>query len=245
MLNRKCVTAAAMAAAAVIVCAQHASANPGGDGSDRAKWILFSGGDLWRNGGFAHGGVLWSPDGVDREGFTLKAVISGGSYRYLSGALGNAQVTGRELAVQLMPGARFKRGTLEFTVFAGLDVQDHRLSPDDPSSKLRGSDVGARIGFDLWYEPTTVSMLTASGALSSIGGGYSARVAAGWRLLNRFYIGPEVQTFSSDDYRQTRFGFHLSGFKTGEFEWSAAIGWANDNDDRSGAYGRLGVSTRR
>ena len=243
MVHRSSVTAAAAVAASLFFYAVCASADPRGDGG--ANWILFSGGDLWRHGGFAHAGALWSPGGVEHEGFTLKTVISGGSYRYISGALGNAEVTGRELAMQIMPGARFKRGTLELNVYAGLDIQNHRLSPDDPSSKLRGGDAGARIAFDLWYEPTTASMLAADGALSSIGGGYTARVAAGWRLLDRFYLGPEAQAFGSDDYRQTRLGIHLTGFKTGEFEWSLAGGWANDNDDRSGAYGRFGVSTRR
>ena len=34
------------------------------------RYLLFSGYDLWRNGGFGHGGVVWSPGGLEREGFT-------------------------------------------------------------------------------------------------------------------------------------------------------------------------------
>ena len=244
MGSRKRITAAATAAAALFVCAPGAVAAPAGDARGGAQWLLFSGSDVWRNGSFFHGGLLWSPDGLDREGFTLKAVISGGRYRYISGALGNVEVTGRELAAQIMPGARFKRGKLEIKVFAGLDIQDHSLSPDDPSSDLRGGDIGARLAFDLWHEPTPQIMLAADGSLSSIAGSYSARVAAGWRLFNRFYAGPEAQAFASEDYRQTRIGLHLTGFKTGALEWSLAAGWADDNDGRDGLYGRFGVSAR-
>jgi Cellulose biosynthesis protein BcsS len=104
--------------------------------SDGARYHLFAGGDIWRNGDFAYGGLLWSPGGLDREGFTLKAVMSGGLYRYDSGAPG-AQVTGREFVAQLLPGWRFKREQLEVKVFVGLDLQDHLLSPDDPSSGLQ------------------------------------------------------------------------------------------------------------
>jgi hypothetical protein len=42
-----------------------------------------------------------------------------------------------------------------------------------------------------------------------------------------------------------RFDGHITGLKTGPFEWSAATGWSQDSDRRSGIYLRLGVLTRR
>ncbi|MBV9558107.1 MAG: cellulose biosynthesis protein BcsS, partial [Pseudolabrys sp.] len=63
--------------------------------------------------------------------------------------------------------------------------------------------------------------------------------------MNLLYVGPEVATFAADDYRQHRFGLHATGFRTGSLEWSAGSGFARDSDNRSGAYIRLGVSTRR
>jgi hypothetical protein len=87
-------------AGAVAFCLMGAPRTLAGDGG--ARFILFSGADLWRNGGFLHGGLLWSPGGLDRDGFTFKAILSGGTYRYSSGALGNAEVKGRELTTQLM-----------------------------------------------------------------------------------------------------------------------------------------------
>lgn len=119
-------------------------------------------------------------------------MISGGTYRYVSGALGNATVTGHELTAQFMPGWRFKRDGLEAKVFAGIDLQHHRLSPDDPSSGLRGTDVGLRVGFDLWLEPSPTTMVAADGAVSTIATNYSARAAVGWRVLDALYTGPEI-----------------------------------------------------
>jgi hypothetical protein len=59
-------------------------------------------------------------------------------------------------------------------------------------------------------------------------------------------VGPEVQAFGADDnYQQFRAGLHVTGFRTGTFEWSAGAGWATDTDDRSGAYGKLSLWTRR
>lgn len=238
------VSAAASVAAAFVIVASCASAGPI-EVADSARFIFFSGLDLWREGNFAHGGLLWSPGGVDQEGFTLKTLISGGTYRYTSGALGNARVTGTETVGQFLPGWQFKSGTLELKVFAGLDLEEHHLSPDDPSSGLHGHDTGVRGAFDLWYEPVPRMMVAADGSLSSIVGTYSARGALGWRAFDFAYIGPEVQTYACDGYRQIRFGVHLTGFKTGQFEWSLAAGWARDSDAHTGAYGRIGVMMRR
>ena len=215
-------------------------------GPEQARFLLFSSTDLWREGGFAHSGLLWAPSGLDREGPVLKLMFGGGIYHYVSGALGNADVRGEQLAATLLPGWHFVRDGFAVTVFLGADVQRHRLTPDDPSAGLRGSYAGARTGFDLWYQPTATTMVAADASVSTVGPSYNVRLAAGWRVLDAFYLGPEVQAFGADDnYRQFRAGVHVTGFRTGDFEWSAGAGWATDTDHRSGAYGKLGVFTRR
>ncbi len=88
-------------------------------------------------------------------------------------------------------------------------------------------------------------MVAADASVSSIGPRFNGRLATGRRLLERVYVGPEMQYFQTDDYRQFRIGAHFTGWKTDSAEWSAAFGWAKDSDDRTGAYGRLGVNIRR
>lgn len=239
------VSVAVTAAAASLVCCVCVAAGPARAGDDGAHFLLFSGADLWRDGQFMHGGLLWSPEGLDRDGFTLKAMISGGQYRYASGALNNSWVTGTEEDAQLLPGWRFKRGQLELKVFAGLDIKNDVTSPYDPGSRLHGMSLGARAAVNLWFEPTPATMLAADASLSSIATSYSARLAYGWRLNDWFYLGPEVQAFACVGYSQLRFGGHLTGLKTGLWEWSAAAGWSEDSDRRSSPYLRLGVLTRR
>ena len=91
-----------------------------------------------------------------------------------------------------------------------------------------------------------MTMLAADASVSTVGPSYNARLAAGWRAFDAFYLGPEVQAFGADDnYRQFRAGLHITGFRTEQFEWSVGAGWAIDTDDRSGAYGKIGVFTRR
>lgn len=185
--------------------------------------------------------ALVSPGGLDRDGFTFKALISGGLYRYKAGSLGGESVAGTELAGQLLPGWRIKRGKFETKIFFGPEIKRNRLSPDDPGNRLRGSNFGLRFAVEFWHEPTATTMAAADASLSSIATDYSARAAFGWRVLDRFYAGPKTQVYGGDGCRQLRFGVHLTGFKTGDSEWSAAGGWAIDSDRRSSPYLRLGL----
>ena len=188
---------------------------------------------------------MWSANGLDRDGFVFKLFAGGGTYRFHSGALGNAEVTGDYVAGFALPGWRFKHDRLIVTVFAGVDAQNHRLRPDDPTSKLRGTLIGGRGAIEVWYEPNSSTMLEAHASLSSVGPSYSARAAYGWRFFEKFYAGPEVQGFAFDDnYRQFRAGLHLTALKTENFEYSGALGWARDSDDRNGFYVRLGMIAR-
>jgi hypothetical protein len=79
------VAAALVAAVGFYLGGSVADADTAGD-EPVPHFLFYSGTDLWRFGAFMHGGVLWSPDGVNREGFTLKLLMAGGAYRYQAGA---------------------------------------------------------------------------------------------------------------------------------------------------------------
>jgi hypothetical protein len=81
--------------------------------------LLFAVSNIWRNGGFGYGGVQWAPAGVDREGLTVKLVFGSDLYRYSSGALGNAEVIGRQLSVAILAGWRFAHDKLIVTYSPG------------------------------------------------------------------------------------------------------------------------------
>ena len=206
--------------------------------------LFFSGVDLWRHGTFAHAGALWSPGGLDRDGFVLKASGGAGTYRYRSDGL-STDVTGHALSFSLLPGWRFRQGAFILTGFAGLEVQRHDLSPDDASNSLRGTSTGIRGIAELWYEPTQSSMIAADISATNIGPSYSGKAAAGLRVFERFYFGPEISGFSFDNsYRQIRIGAHVTALKNGPYEWSAGAGWSRDSDEREGFYERLGLLMR-
>jgi len=233
--------AAVVAAAAQVCCASAVRSQTAVPAPPAT--LFFAGTDLWRYGQFMHGGVVLSPGGLDAEGFALKLVVGGGRYSFASGSL-NQDVEGRVFSAAVLPGWRFRRGAFIATLYAGGDLQDHRLTPDDPSARLRGFYLGARVAAELWYQPDALSMMAADGMLSSIGPTGSARIAVGWRGAAPAFIGPEAKMFWCGDFSQLSVGAHVTGLRTDAFEWSAGAGWAIDSDRRAGPYVRLGVIAR-
>ena len=237
-----CVPAAVACAAVFLVCCVCVFAGPArADDDDESRVILFSGRDIWRNGAFAHGGLLMAPGGFEQDGLLLKVLLSGGVYRYFSGGLGE-RVYGVEGTLQVLPGWRVKRGDFEAKVFFGVDFEQHRLWPGDPFNNLQGRTWGLRVAVDFWYEPTPTTMAAFDATVSSVATNHSARAALGWRVIDeQFYFGPEIAFFASEGYRHVRLGGHFTAMKTGNLEWTAAGGWARDSDRQSSPYVRLGL----
>lgn len=206
--------------------------------------LYFAGADFWRNGAFAHAGLLWSPNGLEAQGFTLKLLLGTGLYRNHA-APGQPEVMGGQLLGALMPGWRFKFEKLELTAVAGLDLQYHRFAPDDPASRYRGAHAGLRAGADLWYEPMPDLMLAANLAASTIGPNYWSRMAAGVRVFAAMWIGPELHALGDPTSWQFRAGAHVTGLKLLRYEWSAGAGYVTDSNRRRGPYVRFGMLTRR
>ncbi len=205
--------------------------------------MLFAGTDLWRDGAFLYGGALWSPAGFDAEGFTLKLLLTAGEYTYPSGSL-QTNVDCTLLSAAVMPGWRSTRDGISVGVYAGPVVQDYRLSPYDPNSRLHGLYGGGQIDTNIWYQISPAMMATANGSLLSVGPTGAVRVAVGWRSNEPFYVGPEAQGIWCSDYQQLRLGGHVTGFRVDGLDWSAASGWAFESNGRNGPYVRLGVNVQ-
>jgi Cellulose biosynthesis protein BcsS len=206
-------------------------------------FLLFGGTDLWRYGDFLYGGGLWSPAGLNADGFTLKLLVNGGGYSYDSSAL-QSKIDGTMLSGAALPGWRWVRNALTVSVFAGPAVQDYRLSPYDPGSRLHGLYAGGQFATDVWYQPTANIMAAINGSLVSIGPTGYLRGALGYRVFDAAFVGPETEMLWCADFQQIEVGAHLTGLHIGASEWSVGGGLSMDSDHRSGPYLRLGVSTK-
>ncbi len=212
-------------------------------GSKPERLLFFSGVDLWRNGQAGYGGMVLAPQGdLNQDGFLIRLFMSDDFERYDTPT---QRFSTNIFRASVMPGWRIKRGNVEIKIFAGPALEIHALKPDNPADPLHGSHFGARIATELWWEPTPAIMVAAAASAMTVGSEYSARAAAGWRLLDRFWAGPEVSISADEFSTQYRIGAHLTGFKTGTLEWSLGSGFVEDSFHRSGIYGRIGVLTRQ
>jgi hypothetical protein len=219
------------------------AARAGTDGPAGASLLLFAGSDVWRDGAFLDGGLLWTPAGLDAGGFTFKLLLAGGNYIYPSSGL-REDVSGTLVSASALPGWRFNSGNVTIDAYAGPIVQDYRLTPYDPGSLLHGRYVGGQFATDVWYQPNQATMIAFDGSLASISFIGAARAAVGWRSSESFFIGPETQVLWCVDYQQYRFGAHVTGVRINGLEWSAAGGWAVESFGRMGPYLRLGVNAK-
>ena len=235
------VAAAGLVAAAVMLC--FALKRAGAAAADDAAFLFFGGTDLWRYGAFINGGLLWSPDGINNDGFTLKTLLNGGVYTYNSGTLHETVHATTESAA-ILPGWRYAHDNVFVSVYAGAVVQDFQLRPYDPGGRLHGLHFGGELAADVWYQPTAATMVSVGGAVTSIGPTGWLRGAFGVRLFDAFYAGPENQDIWCGTFEEVQLGGHVTALRIGALEWSAGTGWALTSDHRHGPYLRLGVNAR-
>jgi hypothetical protein len=204
------------------------------------RLIYFTGFDVWRWGFGAYAGLQWAPNSVNKDGFILRVTGSESLDRFTTPT---KRYETEIFRGAVMPGWRLKFGNLEVQVLAGPQVEaDYQLT----NRRLTGvrNKIGARFAADVWAEPTRALMLQYALSATTIDDGFTTRIAAGWRLFDRFWVGPEA-AYARDFYSaQRRLGVHVTGLRTGHFEWSLAVGHIEDSGQREGIYGRLGILLR-
>ncbi|HEY1603867.1 MAG TPA: cellulose biosynthesis protein BcsS, partial [Pirellulales bacterium] len=146
----------------------------------------------------------------------------------------------------ILPGWRFSydNNKLIISVFGGPVAQDYRLTPNDPTSRLRGFYIGGELSADIWFQPTAQTMAAINATLATIGPTGSLRTAFGVRVFDKAFIGPELEELWCGNFEELQFGAHLTGLRTQALEWSAAGGWSLTSDQRQGPYMRLGVNVK-
>ena len=200
------------------------------------QFLLFSGVELWSASAAAFGGLHWAPGGLNDDGLVARLLLSRHVERY-----GVATTTiGRAAG---LAGFRVKHGDVELNVMVGPLLEWH--DPSSPAARLRSTRLGLQAVAESWWEPTADFMLASSWSMTTLGSFYGGRLAAGWRLDDLAWVGPEVAAFTDEFSTQTRVGLHLTGVRWQDLEWSAAFGYLQDNFHRNGAYGRVSVLVRR
>lgn len=104
-----------------------------------------------------------------------------------------------------------------------------------------GQRAGPRLQLDLWATPDAASLIQLNAYAVAAGSGRSgARLAAGWKLAPRLYLGPEVEAYRERSFYKLRLGLHLTGIRLLGVSWRLSAGVQKTSIDKSAAYATLG-----
>ena len=188
-----------------------------------SSWAA-GGSDEAYNFGFSLG---YMPGGMDGSGLRWELSALRGAYRYPLGEAPDGEVRGRYAGVGLGIGYAFVRPGSGFVVSVGPSYSDKSLSYARPGERT-GSRVGAKAGYLAYANPAGWPSMFSFGSYASADRAGHLYGNLGFPLPYGLSAGPELAYFKTTDYRQTRVGVHLSGFRIGGLRAGVSIGRSRD-----------------
>jgi hypothetical protein len=183
-------------------------------------------------------GILYAPYGMHQSGIRFTAFGLYGRYEYNSTPDREARFWSGDLLVgwsNVMPNGAY-------TLSVGVNGQNHRISPFDPTNSVRGSEVGVKVQGDFWVNPSPVTLLTGLASYSTAFDTYYALLRAGYDFQGqRVYVGPEVVALGNERTDQVRLGLHASGIRIGIAKLNVSGGWMREKGEGTGWYGTATV----
>ena len=212
--------------------------------------VTFSGIDIAKDAFYSYNGIVVALNrDLGKDGFLVKAYGAYGTYEYDS----NRPIDGTGLQGDLMLGYKVGLGRMYGAAWMGVDVQDYDLDPNDPTSRVRGTEVGFKVGADLETNAGSGPFyLGLSGIYSTAFDTYWTRGRVGYDF-GRFIVGPEGVLMGNDGYDAKRVGgfakFDMPIFPATPMNVTISAGHQFVDDDNGsastgggdGAYGSLGV----
>jgi hypothetical protein len=171
------------------------------DEEPTVKGVWFLGYDYVRGAHYGYSGGIVALNGdLSRNGFVLR--LYGSRVDYELSPFGD----GRGYQADLMLGYRVSTRRIEGGLYIGADYQDYRLSPDDPTAEVRGTEWGFKVVADLaTVREGTPFYFGLEGEYSTSFQTYWARGRAGLNMRG-FTLGPEVIALGDLDFDAQRVG---------------------------------------
>lgn len=123
------------------------------------------------------------------------------------------RIDGRGKGLELALGYHATRDRLAVAGYAGLRYADTRFTPDDPGSRVRGSEVWPKLQLDVAYDLSS-RWRTQNIAAYTFGlEQYWVRTHLLYRSDDAFDVGPELVLLGDRDFRAAKVGVVLGGLK--------------------------------
>jgi hypothetical protein len=204
----------------------------------------WSGGEGVRRAWSAYSGFTWAPSGTLAEsGLRLRATGGYGQYSY-DGVVDYTRrsIYGTTLFADLLVGYQLNLGKLTLKGFAGASHDGHYLEPLDPSNRISGSAIGAKLALEAWYNFDDKAWAQTDVSWSSAHGTYGGRARVGYRVHQGFMedvsVGLEAGAFGNDAGDNARGGVFVRYAWFGG-ELSASAGVSGDVPSKGMSFSRL------
>lgn len=174
---------------------------------------------------------------MDRSGWRVRGSAIVGTYTYNSTDVG--KVNGTLVGGAMMMGYEwvFKRATV--ALYAGGEIVNTTISPNDPNNQAKGTSAGLKVATDFYVTPTDSTMIAGVGSYSTNFNSYYTRLKFGMAFAKGVFVGPEVGALGDNFFTQWRLGGHVTGMRLGMAQFGVALGFLNDRVRGGGLYGTV------
>lgn len=173
---------------------------------------LFTGFEVTDNAQSGYLGVGYAfRNGLYESGWRLRAVGSLGDYDYrrdesAGGAPGVLTFEGESHFGAGLVGYQLRAGSLTLKLFGGVEAVEQRIQPRDPLNSVQGTELGARVVAESWYEISPRWVASLDAAYGTAFEDYWSLARIGYRLRPKLTLGLEGGALGNQEYDAGRGG---------------------------------------
>ena len=173
---------------------------------------------------------------LDRTGFVVMEATGAGLTRERAWRDG-ADVPAIRLTTQssILVGHQWNLGRVFFAAFIGPEILHEQLTVAGQTFRFSEPRYGAKAQAELWANPSADTLLTATAVGTSTNTSLWLRASAGHRVWRDMFAGPEVASYSTATYQETKVGAHLTGVQFGIVQGRVSAGWMMTDERRPGS----------
>lgn len=243
-MPRAALAAALAVLAPVLAVAEEALAQD--PAPERSRTVVFGGVD-WGRSGFAAVGAKRSLVGpLDQDGPALLGSLGYGGEFERPGPPGTPSALRHTILAGALAGYQWMLPWGAVGAFAGPEVATEVFREWGGLDRRARTRIGARAQGEVWAHPTPDTLLTTTVVLGSARRSAWGRLAVGYRLWGKVFVGPEVAAYATDTYRKEQIGVHVTGVEFGGLSLRLSGGVQRERDERRigpyiGLSGHLGL----
>lgn len=198
------------------------------------RTVLFASVDAGRSVFLSAGSKQTLVGSLDRDGYVAVESSGFGLTRERSKDGLDLPILRFKTETSAMFGRQWNMQGLYLAAYLGPELEHEQLTVAGRILSFSKPRYGAKAQFELWSNPTSDTLVTATVVAGTARESLWARASAGYRVFRNAYVGPEATTYVTDSYRELKVGAHLTGFAVGIVQARVSAGWMVADDHKAG-----------